>query len=75
MEPYLPLIERVRKWADRKKRVSFPLFPSYIFARIDLRLMPDVIRTPGIAAVVRTSAYPTPVGDEEIESVRILSRA
>ena len=28
---FLPLVERVRQWHDRKKRVPWPLFPSYVF--------------------------------------------
>jgi len=35
VESYLPPIERQRQWADRKKRVAFPLFPGYVFARFD----------------------------------------
>ena len=31
-------------------------------------------RTPGIVTIVRTNGYPTPLRDEEIESVRIQLR-
>ena len=72
VEAYLPLIEQVRQWADRKKRVSFPLFPGYVFARFDLRMMYDVLSTPGVVTIVRANGYPTPLRDEEIESVRVL---
>jgi transcription termination/antitermination protein NusG len=28
---FLPTIEKVRQWKDRKKKVSSPLFPGYLF--------------------------------------------
>lgn len=73
VEAYLPLIEQLRQWADRKKRVAFPLFPGYVFARFDLRMMYCVLSTPGVVTIVRANGYPTPLGDEEIQSVRILA--
>lgn len=72
VESYLPVIEQLRQWSDRKKRVAFPLFPGYVFARFDLRKTYEVLNTPGIVTIVRANGYPTPVRDEELEAVRIL---
>ena len=73
VESYLPLIEQVRQWSDRKKRVAFPLFPGYLFVRFDLRKTThEVLSTPGIVTIVRGNGYPTPLRDEELDSVRIL---
>ncbi len=72
VESYLPLIEKVRQWSDRKKRVAFPLFPGYLFVRFDLRKTHDVLSTPGIVTIVRGNGHPTPLRDEELDSVRIL---
>ncbi len=72
VDSYLPLIEQLRQWSDRKKRVAFPLFPGYVFARFDLRKTYDVLNTPGIVTIVQANGYPTPVRDEELEAVRIL---
>lgn len=69
---FLPVVERVRQWADRKKRVAFPLFPGYVFAQFALGAMHRVLSTPGVASIVRVSGYPTPLREEELESVRIL---
>lgn len=71
-DTYLPLLERRRQWADRMKRVEFPLFPGYVFARFDLTRLHDILVTPGLVTVVRVSGYPTPVREEELDSVRIL---
>lgn len=75
IESYLPLIEQERQWADRKKRVAFPMFPGYTFARFDLSGFHQILMTPGVVTVIRTNGYPAPLRDEELESVRLLEKA
>ena len=75
IECYLPLIEQERQWADRKKRVAFPLFPGYTFARFDLSGIHDILKTPGVVTVIRNDGYPAPLRDDELESVRLLTKA
>jgi len=74
-ETYLPLIEQIHQWADRKKRVALPLFPGYTFARFTLADTLQVVQTPGLVNVLSGSGrgYPTPVGEDELESVRIMA--
>src|SRR5437879_13477501 len=36
VETFLPLVERWSRWKDRRKKVAFPLFPGYCFARFPL---------------------------------------
>ncbi len=69
---YLPLVERLRQWSDRSKHVAFPLFPGYVFARFSLSVLPDVVRTPNLIEVVKVNGSPTPIREEEIESIRAL---
>jgi transcription antitermination factor NusG len=72
-ETYLPLIMRERQWADRRKKVAFPLFPGYTFAKFDLTRYHEVLSTPGLATVVRANGHPSPVHPEELESVRLFA--
>ena len=74
VETFLPVVERERQWADRKKRVEFPLFPGYTFARFRLQEQLEVVRTPGLGMVGSENGYPTPVREEEMESVRLFVR-
>jgi transcription antitermination factor NusG len=69
---YVPLVERTRQWSDRSKRVTFPLFPGYVFARFSLSSLSEIVRTPNLIEVVRTNGSPTPVRETEIESIRAL---
>lgn len=70
LEAYCPLREEERRWTDRVKRVSFPLFPGYVFSRGALDDVTDVLRTPGVVNVVREHGRPVPVREEELEAVR-----
>lgn len=77
LETFLPLVELERAWSDRTKRVTFPLFPGYTFARFGLgeRFL-DVVCTPGLVEVVGGRERPRPVQEDELEAVRLLvSRA
>jgi transcription antitermination factor NusG len=69
---YVPLVERVRTWSDRSKRVAFPLFPGYVFARSTLASLPEIVRTPNLIEIVRVNGAPTPIRETEIESIRSL---
>jgi len=72
VEPFLPLVERLRQWKDRRKRVAFPLFPGYCFARFPLSQRITVLATPGVVQVLGNQDGPLPVPDEEIGAVRRL---
>jgi transcription elongation factor/antiterminator RfaH len=74
-ESFLPLVEQVRQWKDRRKLVAFPLFPSYVFGRFTLKELHGVLSTPGVSTIVRTNGYPTPIPDREIENVRRFAQA
>lgn len=70
LETYLPLYDRLRQWADRKKTVPWPLFSGYVFARFTMRDQHAVLSAPGVATIVRVDGHPTPIPDGDIENVR-----
>lgn len=35
IESFLPLVETIKQWSDRKKKVTVPLFPSYLFVNLN----------------------------------------
>ncbi|HEX6938362.1 MAG TPA: UpxY family transcription antiterminator [Longimicrobiales bacterium] len=75
IESYLPLVPRLQQWKDRKKRVEFPLFPSYVFGRFTLHDVHAVLTTPGVSTIVRVNGYPTPIADCELENIRRFAEA
>jgi transcription termination/antitermination protein NusG len=70
MESYLPLVQQVRQWSDRKKTVQFPLFPSYVFGRFTLGELHAVLTTPGVSTIVRANGYPTPIPHRDLDNVK-----
>jgi transcription antitermination factor NusG len=72
IEAFLPTLPRWSRWKDRKKRIEWPLFPGYCFARIDLEDSLAVRTCSGVVGLVSFEGRPTPIPDREIESVKTL---
>jgi transcription antitermination factor NusG len=73
VEAYLPIVQRLQQWKDRKKLVSFVLFPSYVLARFPLHQLQTVLSLPGVVTVVQQNGRPAAIRDEEVENVRRFS--
>ncbi|MBI5409041.1 MAG: UpxY family transcription antiterminator [Nitrospirae bacterium] len=75
VEAFLPAVERLRKWKDRKKLIEFPLFPGYIFVHIakDSQSMLSVLKVKGVVRLLCTiPGEPAPIPDEQIASLQRL---
>ncbi|MBV8903875.1 MAG: UpxY family transcription antiterminator, partial [Acidobacteriia bacterium] len=72
LECYLPSYVEEHQWKDRKKKVTLPLFPGYLFVR--LRDVPSerftVIKSRGVVRIVGAADRIEPVAEEEIAAVR-----
>lgn len=75
VDTYLPLVERERQWADRRKTVEFPLFPGYLFSRFALSELHQVLTTPGVSTIVKLGGRPIPIPEEELNNVRRFAEA
>ena len=53
IESFCPMFKERRQWSDRKKWVHFPLFRSYVFARIHLKENIFVLQTIGVNKIVK----------------------
>jgi transcription antitermination factor NusG len=69
-EVFLPLYDSVRRWKDRNKTLSLPLFPCYVFLRggSDRRL--HVLTTPGVHSVLYNGERIAEIPKDEIEGIR-----
>jgi transcription antitermination factor NusG len=70
-EVLLPLYQSVRRWKDRTKTLSLPLFPCYVFLKGGLERRLDILTTPGIYALVSSAGRPSPIPPVEIEAIRL----
>ena len=72
---FLPTVERLRKWKDRKKIIAFPLFPGYLFVNIskDSQSLLSVLKVKGVVRLLCTiPGNPDPIPDEQIISLQKL---
>ena len=77
VENYLPLVEQVHQWKDRKKRIEVPVFPGYVFVRFrdspPARL--KVLRTAGSARILGQGERIEPIPESEIQAIRRLLKS
>lgn len=69
---YLPLKQEWHKWSDRRKLVSIPLIPSYIFVNIENQQVYDVLSIPNTLRFIYFNKQIATIPDEQIESLKIL---
>jgi transcription antitermination factor NusG len=69
-EVFLPLYKARRRWKDRVKELSVPLFPGYLFIRESLERWLPIITTPGVCNIVSCGGRPAAIPHSEIEGVR-----
>jgi len=69
-EVFLPLYESTRRWRDRSKVLSLPLFPCYLFVHGGLDRRLQVVTTPGIHMVLRRGDSVATIPELEIEAIR-----
>ncbi len=53
------------------KEVEQPLFPGYLFCRLDLNNRGPVLMTPSVQQIVGVGRTPMPVEEREMESIRL----
>lgn len=70
IEAYLPLEKRLKQWSDRKKWVEEPMIRSYIFVKIFLYDLQDVLQTPGVVTIIRFGGSPEAIPENQINTIK-----
>jgi transcription antitermination factor NusG len=71
IESFLPLYKAKRRWKNRCSVVlELPLFPNYVFVRIDLQERLQVLNIPSVVSIVSLGREPVPVADHYITGLR-----
>src|SRR5690606_33439919 len=74
LEVYLPIVEEIRQWSDRKKKVQRPLFNSYLFVFTSKDKLWESLQVSGAVKFVNFAGEHATVRDNEIETIkRIIS--
>ncbi|MGH9404446.1 MAG: UpxY family transcription antiterminator [Terriglobia bacterium] len=70
IEVFLPLYEAIHQWKDRRKNLSLPLFPCYVFLRAGAGRRLDILTTPGVLRFVTVAGESAVIDPAEIAAVR-----
>jgi transcription antitermination factor NusG len=71
-EAFLPTIARWSRWKDRKKKVDWPLFPGYCFARFDPKERLPILSCAGVVNIVSFNGEIASIPEPEIDGIRRL---
>jgi|SRR6187401_325907 len=73
IEAFLPTITKWSRWKDRRKKIDWPLFPGYCFARFVSQNRLPILKCAGVVSIVAfDGGEPAPIPEREIESIRVL---
>ncbi len=71
----MPTYETVRKYSDRLKKIAFPLFPGYVFCRLDRNRRLPVLMTAGVEYAVGFGGKLESIPSHEMASIEAVSLA
>jgi transcription antitermination factor NusG len=69
-EVFLPLYDSMRRWKDRTKLLSLPLFPCYVFVRGGISRKLQVVSTPGVHMILYRGEQVAVIPEAEIQAIR-----
>lgn len=70
VENYLPTITHYKKWSDRKKKVTEPLFRGYIFIKADEKERLKALEQKGVVRTVSFNGKPSKVPECQINNLK-----
>ena len=69
-EVFLPVYKVRRRWQDRFKEISLPLFPGYLFVKEGLDRWLRILNTPGVCNILTSGGRPAAIPQSEIEGIQ-----
>jgi transcription termination/antitermination protein NusG len=69
-EIYCPTRSVIKQWSDRKKKVTEPVFSSYIFANVNEISRTEILMDSSIVSNVHWLGKPVVIRDQEILEIR-----
>lgn len=67
---YCPLVVQMKQWSDRKKKVTVPVLPSYVFVCLPADQRDQVFEVSGVVRYVYWLGKPAEVRQVEIDAMR-----
>ncbi len=70
---FLPTWLDRRRYSDRIKQIQAPLFPGYLFCRMDILHRLPVLTTPGVDSILGFGSEPSPLEELEMAAMQRLA--
>ena len=70
--PFCRRLPKWSRWKDRKKKIDWPLFPGYCFARFDPNERLPILTCTGVVSIVAFDSEIAPIPEQEIDGIRRL---
>ena len=71
-DAFLPTVTKWSRWKDRKKKIDWPLFPGYCFARFDSDDRLPILKCAGVVNIVSFDGDIAAIPEFEIDGIRRL---
>ncbi|MEQ1885618.1 MAG: transcription termination/antitermination NusG family protein [Bryobacteraceae bacterium] len=71
-ETFLPTFQEARQYSDRIKKIESPLFPGYVFCRLEPNNRLPVLKTNGVEYILGANNVPEAVPVNEIHALQQL---
>lgn len=70
IEVFNPKIQEIRIIREKRKKVTVPLFPCYVFAKLSPSLFDFVIYTRGVRKILGVNGRPKPIKESIVETIK-----
>ena len=72
---FLPTRVEIRQWHDRKKKIEVPVFPGYVFVKVDQNQMVKIYNIAGFIRFLMTGNEIDILSDQEVDAMQRLFRS
>ena len=69
---FLPTMKRAQRGYDRIRLKEIPVFPGYLFCRLNPSNRLPILITPGVIRIGGNGAIPIPIDEEEIAALQVV---
>lgn len=69
-EVFLPMIEELRQWSDRKKKVQRAMFNGYVFVKTRRNQLWECLQIPGAVKFVHFSGQHATIREEDLDIIK-----
>jgi len=70
VEAFLPLQSVWRQWSDRRKKITVPLFPNYLFVLLPKTELNKVLNIPGVIRYLSCGGEPSEIPLNDIQFIK-----